>query len=243
VAVERRRGRGSNQYQDRLVDVTVEERERERQEHQRALDGRVAPAEAAGTGATSLNPGTLPFGEVLVSHRQAVVDHLDYLLDPDSAKDEAGVRAGMQRIAAFEDDILHRQPNLYGHALIQANRVVARLAHDPVFRLAYEAGDESATRVVKAAHDLVNDADRPHLGLEGISLAIVELEGGGEWLVTDDPTSSVADSQEDLLMAARSAALRVESSRTSDPDERERLQQELEATQQQWRQTRLRALG
>ena len=239
------RGVGSNQWRERIV--TVEEDERKAAARAQYAHLAVPAPDSTPQGAVGGQKAT--FAEVARQHQEAVDSHLSFALDapPEMTESEhrERLRAGVESVAASEDRILSRQPNLYGQALISANNFLVRHKHDPVLRRAVEEGDKDAVRVLSACERLLRDSEDQSLGVEGISQAMSDLEGGGEWsaMRTDDAASPNPAGSEDTALCRRAAALSVASSRASSPEERADIMQEMQRTNKSLRALRLNSLG
>lgn len=214
MAQRQGRGVGSNQYQERVVDVDANERQRARD----AIGDTALPRFAET--AVSSRPGSTPVSKAVVDHRAAADDHITFATtlpsEASNAEIAARFRHGVQAVSRAEDEVLSRHPNMYGFAVLGANNFLVRAKHDPVLRDAIESGDQRATRVLAACESLLMDAEDEHLDARGISAAIAELEGGGEWSATNVTDESLTQVEsEDLEWCREIAGLSVASSRSS----------------------------
>jgi len=183
----------------------------------------------------------------VVDHRAAADDHITFATtlpsEASNAEIAARFRHGVQAVSRAEDEVLSRHPNMYGFAVLGANNFLVRAKHDPVLRDAIESGDQRATRVLAACENLLTDAEDEHLDAQGISAAIAELEGGGEWSATnmsDEPLAQVES--EDREWAREVAALSIAFSRSSGQEQNVLRGQLTEATKT-WTNSRLDQLG
>lgn len=243
--VQRQQGRGigSNQYRERVVAVDEEARKAAREGV-----GRVT-VPTPNSSAQNSRHGMGTVAEAAQNHRTASDDHLAFALNAPAempvSEHTQRLRAGVERVSAAEDDVLSRHPNMYGHALVSANTFLVRAKHDPRLAEAIGDGDEDANRVLNACDRLLNDVDEQDLDVEGISQAISDLEGGGEWsaMKVDEKDSSDPAAQNDLALCRRAAALSVASSRSSSPEERDAVRKEMNKTNESLRASRLSRLG
>lgn len=228
---------GSNQFQERFATSQAPSDER----HPSAATH--VPAQSRGIG----RPSTVqPLGARVVEHRRALAAHLDFALhvpkEMSDAQAQDQLLAGADAVSRAEDSILGAHPDLYGVALIEANKTLARYDSDVAFQMAVDRGEGPQAKSHAAALALLEDAASPTLDLARISQAIADIEGGGEWLAQATGADPEYLGSEDFMFSVELASLSVMLSRSSGQEERAALTSQMSSHRNQLVALRLQGL-
>lgn len=234
-----RRAVGSNQYVERLRQVTPAELS----DATRATHGdRSRPPAMNASNAASGSE----LSAAASAHREALNAHMEFATNvpADMSDSEALARmdAGVRRVADAEDLILGQHPNAYGTALVSANKFMVRINHDLSLSSALSNGDAGAEKVRDACEELLADAEQQSMSADDISRTIEIIEGGGE-CPTVGTVPSDAASRQDAQLCRDIAALSTVSARSSDPAEIQRTQDEISQMSSRLRSLRLQAIS
>lgn len=202
------RGVGSNQYADKAPDS----RSAEDVERVRRLNALGVPS--------SMDEEEVPIRDSLTQSvarlSRSLNTHFDALMSEGDLSQD-GLRSRVGEVAQAEDEIIHRNPNMYGFAVVDSVYWSAQASRDPEIRRKVSDGDPETVQLHEAYTAILKDStDVEHLDVDELSHAL-------HVVATREDPGPLADEEKESMdapMMHRLAALSVVSSRDSEgPDE------------------------
>jgi hypothetical protein len=160
------RGRGSNQYADKAQTSAVEENAKiERVRKMKNLTG----IQHKPSGATGSDLGHVPTAALTTGLSSSVDAQIKHFLSKNDDPQE--MLSKVKAVSAFEDSILTRHNNAYGHAVVEGIHFVKDAKYNPEIREAIKRDDSPEKVLLEGYGKIIGDA----LEAPGAEIPLEEL--------------------------------------------------------------------